>query len=74
MSPTPRQAAVLAAVERLTAAKGFCPTFREVAAAAGVSLSTARQKIAALERRGLLQHDVGACRSLRRIKEVGVRS
>jgi SOS-response transcriptional repressor LexA len=60
-----RQAAVLRAVCDLTARQGYPPTFREVAREAGISLATARQKVAALKRLGVLQHDEGVCRSLR---------
>ena len=65
MSLTPRQAAVEQAVVSLTARRGYPPTYREVASEVGVSLATTRQKVAALEKAGVLQHDVGVCRSLR---------
>lgn len=65
MAVTPRQTDVLRAVRDLTARFGYSPTFREVARESCMSLATARQKIAALEKLGVLQHTEGACRSLR---------
>lgn len=62
---TPRQDAVFRAVRDLSYRNGYYPTFREVAAEAEISLATTRQKIAALEKKGLLQHAEGVCRSLR---------
>ena len=68
MPLTPGQSDLVDALKRLTAEKGYAPTFRELAGAVKRSLATVRQRVASLERRGVLTHEEGAYRSLRTIE------
>jgi SOS-response transcriptional repressor LexA len=67
LSPTlsPRQAELVAVVERLTAQAGYPPSCREIAAVMGVHYSRAHQLIASAAARGAVARDPGKMRSVR---------
>ena len=62
--PTARQLDVLTAIQKATAANGFCPSIAEIAKATAMSASSVRKKLAALERLGLITREVGVYRSI----------
>lgn len=62
---SPRQAQLIATVEALTAARGFSPSVREIAAAMNVSLSRAAQLVTSTAAKGALTHEPGVARSIR---------
>jgi len=61
---TPRQNAVLRAVEALTAERGFPPTTAEVAQSVGVSRQRAAVILLALQRHKKIHRDANKYRSL----------
>lgn len=61
----PRQAAGLAAIERLTRERGFAPTLRELAEDMKVSRSAIAQMLNALARKGFVHWEAGDSRTLR---------
>jgi SOS-response transcriptional repressor LexA len=65
---TPRQQQFLAAIERLTATRGFPPTLRELAAELGVHESRSLQLARNLVRRGHVARDYRVPRSIRVVK------
>jgi SOS-response transcriptional repressor LexA len=68
LSKEERQRQLLDAVERMTAARGFAPTLRELATAMKLSLARIAQLMAACEEQGLIRRMRGICRSCRVIR------
>ena len=64
MPLTPRQAAVLHVVERLTQQMGYPPTSKELASHAGMSETRVRQHLDVLETRGAITRQPGTARSI----------
>jgi SOS-response transcriptional repressor LexA len=62
---SPRQAQLVATIDSLTAARGFAPSVREIAAAMNVSLARAAQLIASTEWKGAVTREPGVARSIR---------
>jgi len=62
---TPRQTAVLSAVEQLTAARGYPPTFAEIASTVGVCESRAKAVVDRLCNVGVLAREEASPRTIR---------
>jgi Mn-dependent DtxR family transcriptional regulator len=62
---TPRQAELVALIDRLTTSRGFPPTLRECAAALRVTHPRVDTIARGLERRGVLTHEPRVARSWR---------
>lgn len=63
---TDRQGEVLAAIKRLTGAKGYAPTIRELATDLGItSTNGVEAHLVELERKGLITRTAGVARSLK---------
>jgi Mn-dependent DtxR family transcriptional regulator len=62
---SPRMQQYLAAIERLTAAKGFPPTLHELAAECGIHPTRSHQLTRVLIRRGLVLHEPRSPRTIR---------
>ena len=61
---TPRQAQVLQVLHDRLSTDGVCPSYRELAAAAGVHLSRIYFVVSQLERRGYVRRKPGAHRAI----------
>ena len=72
MTPTKPQQDVIQFLASYRATHPYAPTFREIARGLGVALSTIRQRVRALESKGLLEHDEGVCRSIRTKERNGI--
>lgn len=67
---TPRQREILSLIERLAAQRGYPPTIRELATAAGIrSTNGVFCHLGALERHGLIEWDSRVSRGIRIVKE-----
>lgn len=64
---------VLRAIVALQRRKGFLPTFREVAAEAGCSLSNVSNHVVAMRKRGLVSFEDRVSRTLR-VTDAGLES
>jgi repressor LexA len=60
-----RQAEIVGYISNYRRRKGYAPTFREIAAGIGVSLSTAMAHLRALKGKGYIAWDYGTARSIR---------
>lgn len=65
----PREQQLLAAIKRLSDARGFQPTMRELSAAMGVSVARVHQLVIACERKGLITREPGLARTYRLSRE-----
>ena len=70
-SLSPRQAALVASVDRLTRLRGFPPSLRELAADLGVNVARAAALARVAEARGRLVHEPRVPRSWRAIPAPG---
>ena len=66
---SPEQRALLAAIRRLTAARGFPPTRRELATATGCRVNNVQKMLLRLRRDGLVEWQEGAARTIREVRE-----
>jgi SOS-response transcriptional repressor LexA len=67
---TDQQRAVLDALSRLSAAKGYAPTVREIADDLAVNVNDVMQKLWRLRRDGVVDWEDGRCRTLRIVEVV----
>ncbi len=67
--PTAKQTALAEWVAKFCEEKGYCPTFREAAAAFSVSLSAITSQALALKSKGVLTWEQNDSRTLRPVKK-----
>jgi DNA-binding transcriptional ArsR family regulator len=60
----PEDVEILAAISKTVAAKGYPPTYRDVARATGISLSVVHRRIGLLREGGLVRAEDAIARSL----------
>lgn len=62
---TDAQRVLLAAIRARWAARGYAPTYRELADDIGTSLNDVKQKLVRLQRDGLVEFEAGLSRTVR---------
>lgn len=67
---TPRQHDVLEIIRRYINAKGYGPTYEEIADALSIGITSAKQHVTILISKGYVVRDYGVLRSIRIVKEV----
>ena len=68
---SPRQQQLIRTIEELTAARGFAPSIREVAAKMDVHFSRVKQLARTAEARGAITREPRVARSWRVVKQTG---